>query len=192
MPHATAVREELRPCLCAGVLITFERHVSRYAFVAIPQISGSPAHMVLQNTRYVFRPVASDADGDTLTFSIRQKPEWATFNPGTGRLSGTPRPADVGTYPNIRISVSDSRTMASLPTFGITVTQSASESVTLSWLPPSTNNDGSRSHRPGGLQDLIWANSIRRARNRVIVLNNAGTQPIRRPRPVASSRGTSR
>ena len=150
----------------------FALGVGHDAIAATPQISGSPAHMVLQNTWYVFRPVATDADRDTLTFSIRRKPDWAAFNPSTGRLSGTPRPADVGTYPNIRISVSDSRTTASLPTFGITVTQSASGSVTLSWLPPRTNDDGSNLTNLAGYR--IYLGQGAGALNRVIVLNNAG------------------
>ena len=155
--------------MVAGI---FALGVVHDAIAASPKISGSPARTVLQNTWYVFKPVASDADGDTLTFSITRKPGWAAFNSRTGRLSGTPRPADVGTYPNIKISVSDSRTTASLPTFGITVTQSASESVTMSWLPPRTNADGSNLTNLAGYR--IYLGQAADALNRVIVLNNEG------------------
>src|SRR5207248_8287981 len=57
-----------------------------------------------------------------LTFSISNKPSWANFNAGTGQLSGTPASANVGTYSNIMISVSDGTSNAALPAFAITVT----------------------------------------------------------------------
>ena len=67
--------------MVAGV---FALGVGHDAIAATPKISGSPARMVLQNTWYVFKPVASDADGDTLTFSITRKPDWAAFNQQRG------------------------------------------------------------------------------------------------------------
>ena len=137
-----------------------------------PQFSGSPMQTVLQNTRYEFRPSATDPDGDRLTFTVTQKPGWAAFDRKTGRLSGTPRPSDVGVYPNIRISVSDGRTSTSLPTFGITVTQTGSGSVTLSWLPPTENDDGTILRDLAGYR--IYVGQSANALNRVIVLNNAG------------------
>ena len=86
-----------------------------------PVISGAPATAVSQNTAYQFVPSASDADGDTLTFSIVNRPVWAGFNTSTGSLSGTPTANDVGTYANIVISVSDGQASASLPAFALVV-----------------------------------------------------------------------
>jgi hypothetical protein len=108
-----------------------------------PTISGTPATTVSAGAAYNFQPSASDANGNTLTFSIQNMPSWATFNTGTGRLSGTPTAANAGTYANIRISVSDGTTTASLPIFTITVSQSVNGSATLSWTPPTRNTDGS-------------------------------------------------
>jgi hypothetical protein len=71
---------------------------------------------------YSFQPVGTDPDGDRLTYSIVNKPTWANFSQATGRLSGTPTSANVGTYSNIVISVSDGRESASLRAFSITVT----------------------------------------------------------------------
>lgn len=87
-----------------------------------PTIAGTPATTVTQGSAYSFTPSASDADGDTLTFSISSRPAWATFNGSTGRLSGTPGAGDTGTFGNIVISVSDGQASASLPAFSITVT----------------------------------------------------------------------
>ena len=85
-----------------------------------PVISGSPAGSVTANTGYSFQPSASDADGDTLVFSIAGKPAWASFGSG-GRLSGTPTDSDVRTYSGIVISVTDDTDTVSLPVFSIRV-----------------------------------------------------------------------
>ena len=74
-------------------------------------------------TPYEFKPEVNDlGDGDTLVFTIENKPPWATFDPVTGTLSGTPTNADAGTFYNIVISVSDGTTTVSLPPFDLEVT----------------------------------------------------------------------
>jgi hypothetical protein len=88
-----------------------------------PTISGTPATQVTANNAYSFTPSASDPNGDTLTFSVASLPAWASFNSSTGRINGTPSVANVGTYNNIRITVSDGSLSASLPAFSITVSQ---------------------------------------------------------------------
>lgn len=108
-----------------------------------PTISGSPAASVSAGQAYSFRPVAADADGDALGFSIQNRPAWATFNTSTGQLLGAPTSAQVGTYSNIVISVSDGRASVSLPAFSIAVTQVSIGATTLSWTPPTQNTDGS-------------------------------------------------
>lgn len=108
-----------------------------------PVISGSPAGEVVQGSAYAFSPTASDDDGDTLTFSISNRPSWASFNASTGRLSGTPDAGDVGVYSNIRIGVSDGEAEVFLPAFSITVQAIALGRATLTWTPPTTRTDGS-------------------------------------------------
>jgi predicted small lipoprotein YifL len=107
-----------------------------------PTISGSPATSVNVGSAYNFQPAASDADADPLTFSIQNKPSWASFSSGTGQLSGTPAVADVGTYSGIIITVSDGITTASLPAFAISVNQVPPSSATLEWTIPTTYTDG--------------------------------------------------
>lgn len=94
---------------------------------------------------YSFQPSASDADGDTLNFTISNKPAWASFNSATGRLSGTPGAANVGTYGNIVIAVSDGKSNSALPAFSIRVDAGATltGSLTLKWKAPLTRADGS-------------------------------------------------
>jgi len=111
-----------------------------------PVISGTPTTSVMQGSPYSFTPTASDSDsGDTLTFTIVNKPSWAQFNTATGALTGTPSAANVGTTTGIVISVSDGKvsTPTALPAFSIAVVATATGSATLTWNPPTTNTDGS-------------------------------------------------
>jgi hypothetical protein len=108
-----------------------------------PTISGTPATQVMQGTAYSFQPTASDPDGNTLTFSIANKPSWATFTPSTGKLSGTPTAGDVGTTSGIVISVDDGKGgSASLAAFAVTVQAVTTGSALLTWVPPTQNTDG--------------------------------------------------
>ncbi len=106
-------------------------------------ISGSPATSVVVGQRYSFQPAASDSSSSGLTFSIQNAPSWAAFNSATGELSGTPTAAEVGTYANIIIGVSDGTSQSALPAFAVAVTETASGSATLSWTPPTENTNGS-------------------------------------------------
>jgi len=107
-----------------------------------PSISGFPKSAIKIGDSYSFTPSASDPDGDPLTFSISRKPQWATFDSATGRLSGQVLLGDVGVYDKVRIAVSDGSGSTSLPDFSITVVDSALGSMTLSWAAPTQNSDG--------------------------------------------------
>lgn len=109
-----------------------------------PTISGTPATSVNAGAIYGFAPTAIDMDGDTMTFSIANKPVWATFNTTTGRLSGTPTAANVGTYGNIVISVSDGQVSRSLPAFSIRVngTTASTGNLTVRWVAPTARSNG--------------------------------------------------
>jgi hypothetical protein len=93
-----------------------------------PVISGTPSNSVAAETRYVFKPTASDPDGDSLRFSVVNRPVWASFSSKTGRLSGTPGENHVGEYTDIRVRVSDGSRRVSLPAFAIKVTSAAEPS----------------------------------------------------------------
>jgi hypothetical protein len=108
-----------------------------------PSIQGQPATAARPQQMYDFTPQASDPDGDSLRFEIHARPPWATFNPNTGRLYGTPTAA--GTFSDITISVTDGKSRASLPAFAITVAEGPAGTgyAKLSWSAPMTNTDGS-------------------------------------------------
>ena len=107
-----------------------------------PEISGNPPGAVNAGSAYSFTPTSSDADGDTLSFSVTNLPSWASFDSSNGALTGTPGDGDVGTYSNIMISVSDGAETASLQ-FSITVNAVSLGSATLTWTAPTQNDDGS-------------------------------------------------
>jgi hypothetical protein len=138
-----------------------------------PTISGTPATSVTAGTAYNFQPSAADADGDTLMYSIQNKPSWATFSTTTGKLSGTPTSA--GVQSSIVIGVSDGKGgSASLPAFSITVSQSqpTTGSATLSWTPPTQNTDGSTLSNLAGFR--IQYGSSPSALTQTIQVANAG------------------
>jgi hypothetical protein len=100
-----------------------------------PTISGAPAPSVQAATAYNFTPTSSDPDGQTLSFSILNKPSWAGFNVSTGTLSGTPSSANVGVYTNVVIAVSDGALSTALPAFSITVTAAPNSPPSISGTP---------------------------------------------------------
>jgi UDP-glucose 6-dehydrogenase len=114
-----------------------------------PLIAGTPSTSVLVGRPYTFAPNTGVSGTEQLTFVIANKPAWAAFDTSTGELSGTPNEADVGTYPNITVGVSAGTASAQLKAFAITVKQVGDGSVTLSWLAPTENTDGS------ALTDLV-------------------------------------
>jgi hypothetical protein len=129
-------------------------------------IYGTPSTSVIATRYYGFQSWASDTDHKAITYSIKNKPSWATFDTRYGHLYGVPTAANVGTYSNIVITASDGVSSASLKAFAITVkpngstttggggtgtgtgtgsgggTTSSTGSVTVSWTPPTTNTNG--------------------------------------------------
>jgi hypothetical protein len=117
-----------------------------------PEISGTPETNVTVGQNYSFTPTASDADGDSLTFSVGNKPNWAAFDSTSGSLTGVATDGDVGVYESVSIAVSDGQAEASLPAFDIEVVSSGTSPGTanLSWTPPTERRDGSPLTNLGG------------------------------------------
>lgn len=102
---------------------------------AAPKISGTPVTTITVGQAWAFQPTASDADGNKLTFSIVNKPGFATFSGTTGRVSGTPLSGHARTWSGIVISVSDGTTKVSLPAFSLVVKPNANKSPVQSGTP---------------------------------------------------------
>jgi len=120
---------------------------------------GSPPTSVDVERWYGFQSWATDTDGRAVSYSIKNKPSWATFDTTYGHLYGIPPTTAAGTYANIVISAGDGISQASLPAFSIVVvgeggstsggggtttppSSGGSGSATLSWQPPTTNTNG--------------------------------------------------
>jgi hypothetical protein len=113
-----------------------------------PAPSNSAPVMTIQSSVEVLvgrelrlRPSATDADGQSLSFSISNQPSWLSFSAQTGEVSGVPGAADVGTYEGIRITVSDGQAQASA-TLRISVLAAATGRATVSWAAPTERTDG--------------------------------------------------
>jgi antitoxin component YwqK of YwqJK toxin-antitoxin module len=97
----------------------------------IPTISGIPSDLINIGSEYNFTPTAQDADSDTLTFSVDNKPTWLQFDSSTGQLQGTPTEQDAQNYSLIKITVTDSKGgTASLPEFDLLVNSAPVVSIT--------------------------------------------------------------
>ena len=108
-----------------------------------PTISGVPANAVTINQAYSFTPTASDPNsGTTLRFTISNRPSWASFSTSTGRLSGTPAAASIGTFSNIVIAVNDGQASVALPAFSIQVRDVPNQAPTISGAPAGSATTG--------------------------------------------------
>ncbi|MEM1173864.1 MAG: putative Ig domain-containing protein [Pseudomonadota bacterium] len=142
-----------------------------------PTIIGTPATTVAVGNAYVFQPTATDVDGDGLTFFISGLPVWASFDFVSGAISGSPDEADVGTYSNVVISVSDGTETAQLAPFSITVVSVALGSATVSWVAPTEYEDGSPLTDLAGFR-VYWGTSAGNYPNSVTVNNPGQTNVV--------------
>ncbi len=124
-----------------------------------PSISGKPAPQVVAGAQYSFTPAAVDPDMDMIVFSVDNLPVWASFDPSTGRLTGTPTASDQGIYSNITISVSDGERTVALSPFTIEVVAYGHGSATLSWTAPTMRTDGTTLDNLAGYR-IYWGTSI--------------------------------
>jgi len=152
-----------------------------------PTISGSPPTAAVAGQLYQFVPVASDVDGDPLAFAATNLPSWLNLDRASGALSGLPTSADLGQHGNIHLLVSDGQTSAWIGPFAISVVQgtsvgdgqvptasppAANGSVTLSWLPPTSREDGTPLLNLAGYR--IYASRIAGAMTLQADLRNPG------------------
>jgi Tol biopolymer transport system component len=91
-------------------------------------------------------PMAGDVDlGDVLTFSLAGTlPGWASFDPATGTVGGTPAPADLGTTAGLVVSVDDGSgdPPVAAPAFDLTVVPNPPVRLEFGASPPANVNAG--------------------------------------------------
>lgn len=73
---------------------------------AAPAVTSSATTSGTAGEAYSYTVVATDADGDSLTFAATTLPSWLTFDATSATLSGTPSSTDGGDH-NVTITVSD-------------------------------------------------------------------------------------
>jgi hypothetical protein len=140
---------------------------------AAPVMTGAPSTTAIAGSVYSFTPKASDANGDALTFSIQNKPVWATFSTSSGQLLGTPSSA--GTTAGIVIKVSDGKSETALAAFSLVVSAAATAAPgtsTVSWQPPTQNTDGSALTTLSGYR--IYYGTSAQSLTNTITIDNAG------------------
>jgi hypothetical protein len=141
--------------LLASAVLTMSLSTVGHATTTISGV-GAPATSVAVSRYYGFQAWATDNTGRVVTYSIKNKPSWATFDTKYGHLYGVPTSANVGTTSSIVISATDGLTTASLPAFSIAVTGTGTSTgggttggttgtgaATLHWTPPLANTNGS-------------------------------------------------
>jgi hypothetical protein len=122
------------------------------AAVAVPAISNNaPPTIVIAavadaqvGATFDYQPVAQDPESDTLRFTATNLPTWASLDPTSGRISGTPGPTDAGLYESISITVADATRKVVTAPFSITVNPAPEGSgvASLQWEMPPSKVDG--------------------------------------------------
>jgi len=120
---------------------------------------GAPPDQAIMNEVYEFVPAVDAPISATLEFTITNQPVWASFDPATGVLSGTPTSDNFGLTEGIVISVTDSVSLDSdsLPPFEINVVETDAafneEPIFDNPEPPDTAQVGDLYYYDPGLYD---------------------------------------
>ncbi len=85
-----------------------------------PVITSTPITNVNENSAYSYQFTATDADNNTLTYSLPTNPGWLSINPNTGLITGTSPVVNSNTNYNIVVRVSDGITFTD-QTYTLTV-----------------------------------------------------------------------
>jgi hypothetical protein len=94
--------------------------------------------------QYQLQVSATDPEGESLLFTAQNLPPWASIDPATGLISGTPGEVDVGVYEGIRIVVADGTHTTQGAPFTVTVTADPGTGyASLRWEMPLSKVDGS-------------------------------------------------
>lgn len=104
-----------------------------------PVISQIPPTTAPEKANYSTTPVkATDADNDPLTLALTKAPVGATFNATNGRISWTPKPADIGKVFDFEVTVRDGYTCNGVKrAWKVTVTN-VNDKPTITGAPPTS------------------------------------------------------
>ncbi len=104
----------------------------------LPEFTSLPTTPATENQSYTAQIIATDIDGDLLTYSLDVGPAGLFINPMTGEISWTPNFDQAGSH-SITVSVTDSIGVPVIGTFSIEVINSNRAPI-ISDIPPQTIN----------------------------------------------------
>jgi N-acetylneuraminic acid mutarotase len=110
--------------------------------------ASTPVTTIEAGESYTFTATATDANGDALTFTEQNLPDWLSFNTTSNSvtLSGIPSEDVVGTTGSILISVTDGTDTDSLTAFSIEVTSATSQQPPVTRSPLTLHSGWNLSH----------------------------------------------
>ena len=114
-----------------------------------PSIVVAAIEEATVGSTFNYQPSAQDPDNEDLRFSAVNLPPWASIDPTSGRIGGTPGPDDAGLHESISITVADATHTAVTAPFSIVVNpavnpalESGSGVASLQWEMPPTKVSG--------------------------------------------------
>ncbi|MCG8313491.1 MAG: putative Ig domain-containing protein [Pseudomonadales bacterium] len=106
-----------------------------------PQINSSPLTTIQVETSYEYQVLATDPEGDDLTFALTQAPAGMSMS-SAGLVSWTPSAAQLGSYP-VEVSVADDRGNVSLQSYSLTVTEQPNTAPDITSTPATNATEAS-------------------------------------------------
>ncbi len=108
----------------------------------VPTIDSTPVTMATEGSAYSYDVNASDADGDTLSYSLTTAPAGMTINTTTGVISWTPTTAQVGSQ-SVTVQVEDGNGGSDTQSYSITVDAIPNSAPTIDSTPVTSATEGS-------------------------------------------------
>ena len=93
-----------------------------------PQVTSNPDGIAIADQSYIYNPVAVDADGDRLSFSLETSPAGMTVYARTGTISWTPTIDQLGQH-NVVLLVDDGAGAIAVHSFSVLVTDGTGTNI---------------------------------------------------------------
>ncbi|MCU7919309.1 MAG: putative Ig domain-containing protein [Candidatus Thiodiazotropha sp. (ex Epidulcina cf. delphinae)] len=106
-----------------------------------PQITSTPVAHVVEGGNYQYQIVASDADGDTLSYTVTTAPAGMTINTAAGLIAWTPTDTQLGSH-TVSVQVDDGRGGTASQNFTLTVDPAPNTAPTITSTPVTTATEG--------------------------------------------------
>ena len=156
-------------CLCQACGVRSGSVTAATPAAAAPAMSSNAPPTIVAaaigdaqvGSNFEFLPQAQDRDRDTLRFTAVNLPAWASIDPSSGRISGTPGPLDAGVYESISITAADATHKVVTAPFSITVNPALEGSgvASLHWESPPSKVNGEPLDDLAGYRILYGRNS---------------------------------